>query len=176
MALFEEYKKKFPAEADALYRMQHRQLPDGWDKDIRPSPRTPRAWPARRLAEGAERDRQERALADWRRGRLAPPPRPASRSRARATSRPRRPAGATSTSGSASTRWLDPERLDAVEDPALRLGLPDLQRLRRARSAGCDHGDPGHLHLHARLDRRREDGPTHQPVEQVLSLRAIPAS
>jgi transketolase len=34
MALFESYKAKYPAEADALYRMQHRQLPEGWDKGL----------------------------------------------------------------------------------------------------------------------------------------------
>jgi transketolase len=34
MALFGAYKAKHPAEADALYRMQHRQLPEGWDKEI----------------------------------------------------------------------------------------------------------------------------------------------
>ncbi|MFI5007281.1 MAG: transketolase family protein, partial [Solirubrobacterales bacterium] len=34
MALFEAYKAKYPAEADALYRMQHRQLPEAWDKGL----------------------------------------------------------------------------------------------------------------------------------------------
>jgi transketolase len=34
VALFEGYKKSHPAEADELYRMQHRQLPDGWEKSI----------------------------------------------------------------------------------------------------------------------------------------------
>ncbi len=34
MKLFDEYKKQHPQQADALYRMQHRQLPEGWDKDI----------------------------------------------------------------------------------------------------------------------------------------------
>jgi transketolase len=29
-----EYKAKYPELAEQLYRMQHRQLPDGWDKDI----------------------------------------------------------------------------------------------------------------------------------------------
>jgi transketolase len=29
-----EYKVKYPELADQLYRMQHRQLPDGWDKDL----------------------------------------------------------------------------------------------------------------------------------------------
>ena len=31
---FEAYKAKYPAEADALFRMQHRQLPDGWEQAI----------------------------------------------------------------------------------------------------------------------------------------------
>jgi transketolase len=30
----QEYKTKYPELADQLYRMQHRQLPDGWDKDL----------------------------------------------------------------------------------------------------------------------------------------------
>jgi transketolase len=34
MALFESYRKEHPAEADALYRMQHRQLPDAWQEGI----------------------------------------------------------------------------------------------------------------------------------------------
>ena len=34
MATFERYTAQFPALADQLYRMQHRQLPDGWDKDV----------------------------------------------------------------------------------------------------------------------------------------------
>jgi transketolase len=34
MALFGEYKKKYPELADQLYRMQHRQLPEGWDKNL----------------------------------------------------------------------------------------------------------------------------------------------
>ncbi len=29
-----DYKAKYPELADQLYRMQHRQLPDGWDKDL----------------------------------------------------------------------------------------------------------------------------------------------
>jgi transketolase len=33
-ARFEEYKKQFPQLADQLNRMQHGQLPDGWDKDL----------------------------------------------------------------------------------------------------------------------------------------------
>ena len=34
MALFGDYKQRYPDLADQLYRMQHRRLPDGWDKDL----------------------------------------------------------------------------------------------------------------------------------------------
>jgi transketolase len=34
MKLFQEYKSKHPELADQLYRMQHRQLPEGWDKNL----------------------------------------------------------------------------------------------------------------------------------------------
>ncbi|MFQ5849707.1 MAG: transketolase, partial [Candidatus Binatia bacterium] len=34
MTKFGEYKGHFPELADHLYRMQHRQLPDGWDKEL----------------------------------------------------------------------------------------------------------------------------------------------
>ena len=34
IARFNEYKQTYPDLADQLYRMQHRQLPEGWDKDL----------------------------------------------------------------------------------------------------------------------------------------------
>ncbi len=34
LALFDRYRSSYPDLADHLYRMQHRQLPDGWDADI----------------------------------------------------------------------------------------------------------------------------------------------
>ena len=34
MKQFDAYKQKFPELADHLFRMQHRQLPEGWDKDL----------------------------------------------------------------------------------------------------------------------------------------------
>ena len=34
MGKFESYQAEYPNLADQLYKMQHRQLPDGWDKDI----------------------------------------------------------------------------------------------------------------------------------------------
>ena len=29
-----QYRAKYPELAEQLYRMQHRQLPEGWDKDV----------------------------------------------------------------------------------------------------------------------------------------------
>ena len=65
-----EYKAKYPELADQLDRMQHRQLPEGWDKDLPRSPPMPRArgranHPARCSTSLAKR----RAVADRRLGR-----------------------------------------------------------------------------------------------------------
>jgi transketolase len=42
MAKFNDYKKQYPDLADHLYRMQHRQLPQGWDKDLPTFPADPK--------------------------------------------------------------------------------------------------------------------------------------
>jgi len=42
MARFENYKTEFPDLADQLYRMQHRQLPEGWDRDLPVFPADPK--------------------------------------------------------------------------------------------------------------------------------------
>ena len=42
MAKFEEYKAAYPELSDHLYKMQHRELPDGWDKDIPTFPADPK--------------------------------------------------------------------------------------------------------------------------------------
>jgi transketolase len=42
MAKFEAYKKEYPELADQLYKMQHRELPDGWDKDMPVFPADPK--------------------------------------------------------------------------------------------------------------------------------------
>ncbi len=36
--LFDRYKQQYPELADHLYKMQHRELPEGWDKGISPFP------------------------------------------------------------------------------------------------------------------------------------------
>jgi transketolase len=44
---FEEYKKQFPQQADQLNRMQTGQLPDGWDKDLPSFPADPKGMATR---------------------------------------------------------------------------------------------------------------------------------
>jgi transketolase len=46
-AKFEEYKKQFPQQADQLNRMQKEQLPDGWDKDLPNFPADPKGMATR---------------------------------------------------------------------------------------------------------------------------------
>ncbi|HKV64024.1 MAG TPA: transketolase [Candidatus Acidoferrum sp.] len=46
-AKFEEYKKQFPQLADQLTRMQSGQLPDGWDKDLPTFPADPKGMATR---------------------------------------------------------------------------------------------------------------------------------
>jgi transketolase len=41
-AMFEQYKAKYPDLADQVYKMQRRELPDGWDKDIPTFPADPK--------------------------------------------------------------------------------------------------------------------------------------
>jgi len=45
--LFAEYSKKFPDLADRLQRMQHRALPDGWDKNLPSFPADPKGMATR---------------------------------------------------------------------------------------------------------------------------------
>ena len=47
MTRFEQYRAKFPADADQLYKMQHRELPDGWDKDLPTFPADPKGMAGR---------------------------------------------------------------------------------------------------------------------------------
>lgn len=42
MDTFTAYQKQYPELADHLYKMQHRQLPEGWDKDLPTYPADPR--------------------------------------------------------------------------------------------------------------------------------------
>ena len=177
MKLFDEYKKQHPQQADALYRMQHRQLPEGWDKDI-PS------FPAD--AKGvAGRDASQKCL------------------NAIAKNVPWLIGGSADLAPSTKTRLTFEGAGDfSAETPAGRnfhFGIREhamgsilnglsLSKIRPYGSGFLIFSDYGRapIRLAAIMEIPviyifthdsigvGEDGPTHQPVEQLLSLRAIP--
>ena len=123
------------------------------------------------VGQGPQRDRQERPLADRRRRRPGPVDqdpldiRRRRRLRGRQLRRPQLPLR--------HPRARDGghhERHGPGQGPRLRLRVLDLQRLRPDADPprGAD-GDPGHLRLHARLDRRRRRRPD-PPADRAARL------
>src|SRR3989441_351446 len=177
MALFEAYKAKYPAEADALYRMQHRQLPEGWDKGLPTFPAD---------AKGvAGRDASAKVL------------------NAVAQNIPWLLGGAADLAPSTKTRLTFEGAGDfeagsyagrnlhfGIREHAMGAVLNGLS-LSKVRPYGSgflifsDYGRPAirlaaimeipviYIFTHDSIGVG-EDGPTHQPVEQLVSLRAIP--
>jgi transketolase len=177
MSLFEAYKAAYPDEADALDRMQHRQLPEGWDADIPVFAADPKGL--------AGRDASAKVLnavagnVGWLVG------------------------GSADLTPSTKTRLTVEGAGDlmplsyggrnvhfGVREHAMGAVLNGLS-LAKVRPFGSgflifsDYGRPA-LRLAALMEIPviyvfthdsigvGEDGPTHQPVEQLLSLRAIP--
>jgi transketolase len=177
MALFDAYKAKYPAEADALYRMQHRQLPEGWDKGLP-------AFPAD--AKGlAGRDASAKVLNTV------------------AQNVPWLIGGSADLTPSTKTRLTFEGAGDfeadsyggrnmhfGIREHAMGAILNGLS-LSKVRPYGSgflifsDYGKPA-IRLAAVMEIPvvyvfthdsigvGEDGPTHQPVEQLVSLRAVP--
>ena len=177
MALFGDYKAKYPAEADAMYRMQHRQLPDGWDKDLPVFPADAKGL--------AGRDASAKVL------------------NAAARSIPWLVGGSADLTPSTKTRLTFEGAGDfevgsyggrnfhfGIREHAMGAILNGLS-LSKVRPYGSgflifsDYGRPP-IRLAALMEIPviyvfthdsigvGEDGPTHQPIEQLAALRAIP--
>jgi transketolase len=177
VGLFDGYRTNYPAQADDLYRMQHRQLPEGWEKTI-PS----FAADAKGLA---GRDASAKVL------------------NAVAAAIPWLIGGSADLTPSTKTRLTFDGAGDfeagsyggrnmhfGIREHAMGAVLNGLS-LSKVRPYGSgflifsDYGRPA-IRLAAIMEIPviyvfthdsigvGEDGPTHQPVEQVLSLRAIP--
>jgi transketolase len=177
MALFEAYKAAYPEEADALDRMQHRRLPIGWDADIPSFAADPKGV--------AGRDASARVLnavagkVRWLLGGSADLT-PSTKTRLTFDG------AGDLTADSYGGRNLH----FGVREHAMGAVLNGLS-LAKVRPFGSgflifsDYGRPS-LRLAALMEIPviyvfthdsigvGEDGPTHQPVEQLLSLRAIP--
>lgn len=171
------YKAKYPELADQLYRMQHRQLPDGWDKDIPVFPAD---------AKGiASRDSSGKVL------------------NAVAKNFPWLIGGAADLAPSTKTRLTFDGAGDleaatpggrnmhfGIREHAMGSVLNGMATVKvRPYGSGflifSDYGRPA-IRLAAIMELPviyvfthdsigvGEDGPTHQPIEQLASLRAIP--
>lgn len=175
--LIEEYKKKYPTQADQLNRMQHRQLPEGWDKDLPVFPPDPKGL--------ATRDSSGKVL------------------NALAKNVPWLLSGSADLAPSTKTRLTFEGAGDlegnspggrnlhfGIREHAMSAILNGLA-LSKIRPAGStflifsDYAKPG-IRLSALMEIPTifvfthdsigvgEDGPTHQPVEQLAALRAVP--
>jgi len=177
MEKFAEYKRQHPQLADHLYKMQHRQLPEGWDKDLPTFPADSKGV--------AGRDASSTML------------------NAFAKNVPWLIGGAADLSPSTKTRLTFNEAGDFTADNYggrnLHFGIREHAMasilnglsLTKVRPYGAgflifsDYSRPA-LRLSAIMELPviylfthdsigvGEDGPTHQPVEQLASLRAIP--
>ena len=156
------YKAKYPELADELYRMQHRQLPEGWDKNLPTFPADAKG--------AAGRDVSQKVLnvlaqnVPWLIGGSADLA-PSTKTRLTfpeagdfGPTRPRRPQHALRHPRTRHERH--PQRHVADESASLRLRLPDFQRLLQAVDPPRrHHGTSGHLDFHARFHRRRRRRP-----------------
>ncbi len=177
MALFQRYKAEHPELADHLYRMQHRRLPDGWDSALTPFPADAKGL--------AGRDASQKVL------------------NAVAKTVPWLIGGSADLAPSTKTRLTFDGAGDftaedyggrnfhfGVREHAMGAVLNGIS-LAKARPYGSgflifsDYARPAirlsalmelptlHIFTHDSIGVG-EDGPTHQPVEQLASLRAIP--
>ena len=171
------YKAKYPVLADELYRMQHRQLPEGWDRELPTFPADAKGM--------AGRDASQKVL------------------NVLAKNVPWLVGGSADLAPSTKTRITSP---DAGDFSAANYGGRNLHFGIREHAMGAilngialvklrpygsgflifsDYGRPAirlsaimeiptiHIFTHDSIGVG-EDGPTHQPVEQLASLRAIP--
>ncbi len=176
-ALFEAYKAQHPQQADALYRMQHRQLPEGWEGSIP-------AFPAD--AKGlAGRDASAKVLnavaqkIPWLIGGSADLA-PSTKTRLTFEG-----AGDFEAGGYGGRNFHFGVREHAMGAVLNGLSLSKIRPYGSGFLIFSDYGRPA-IRLAAIMEIPviyvfthdsigvGEDGPTHQPVEQLLSLRAIP--
>src|SRR5438876_8506543 len=172
-----EYRSKYPELADQLYRMQHRQLPDGWDKDLPAFPADAKGL-ATRVSSGQVLNTVAKHV-PWLMG------------------------GSADLAPSVKTRLTFDGAGDLTSDHAggrnLHFGIREhamaailngmaLVKVRPYGSGFLIFTDyaRGAIRLSALMELPTififthdsiglgEDGPTHQPVEQLASLRAVP--
>lgn len=177
MAHFNEYKTRFPELADHLYKMQHRQLPEGWDKDIPVYPADPKGHAGRDCSAKIQNAIAQRV--PWMIGGsadLAPS------TKTRLTFKDAGDFGHDNYAGRnlhfgirehAMGSILNGLSLSKVRTYGSQfLIFSDYERAPIRLSALMELPIT-HIFTHDSIGVG-EDGPTHQPIEQLISLRAIP--
>jgi transketolase len=177
MKKYEEYKKEYPELAEHIYSMQHRKLPEGWDRDLPEFPADPKG-----IASRVSSGKVLNAIANhvpWLMGGsadLAPS------TKTTITSED---------AGSFSMEYMKGRNFHfGIREHAMGSIINGMS-LSKIRSYGStflifsDYEKAAirlsalmeipviHIFTHDSIGVG-EDGPTHQPVEQIASLRAIP--
>jgi transketolase len=177
MAKFEQYKASHPELADHLYRMQHRELPDGWEKALPTFPADPKGM--------AGRDSSGKVLnalaqvVPWLVGGAADLA-PSTKTRLTFDG-----AGDFQAGSSAGRNFHFGIREHAMGSILNGLSLTKIRPYGAQFLIFSDY-ERGPIRLSALMELPvihifthdsigvGEDGPTHQPVEQLISLRSIP--
>ncbi len=177
IVLFDRYKQQHPKLADELYRMQHRQLPNDWDKELEPFPADPKG-----MATRASSGKVLNALAKnypWLIGGaadLAPSTK---------THLGFEGAGDFEPENYAGRNFHFGIREHAMGSILNGLALSKIRPFGSGFLIFSDYCRPP-IRLSALMEIPTiyifthdsiglgEDGPTHQPIEQIASLRAIP--
>jgi hypothetical protein len=171
----DRYRRQYPDLAEELFRMQHRQLPERWDRDLPEFPADPKGLAnSRVLGQDSERGRQEHSQVDWRVRR----PRPLHQDPHHARGRRRFLGGELCGPKSAlrdprARHGRDTQRTQFGKSSALRVGLLHLCRL----YAGIPpferpDGTAGGLRVYPRLHRSRRRWP-HSSTHRTARPHAL---
>ncbi|HEU5115102.1 MAG TPA: transketolase C-terminal domain-containing protein, partial [Isosphaeraceae bacterium] len=173
----EEYRAAYPKEADDLYRMQHRQLPEGWDKDLPTFPAD-----AKGMASRVSSSKVLNAVAKqvpWLVGGAA------DLNESTKTEIEAKNAGSFEPGSYGGRNLHFGVREHAMAAILNGLSLVKLRPFGSGFLIFSDYARPSirlsaimeiptiHVFTHDSIGVG-EDGPTHQPVEQLAGLRAIP--
>ncbi|MDF0643804.1 MAG: transketolase [Nitrospira sp.] len=177
MAKYGDYKRHHPELADQLYRMQHRRLPDGWDQDLTSFPAD-----AKGLASRDSSGKVLNAIAQlvpWLIGGSADLA-PSTKTRLTFDG-----AGDFEAESYGGRNFHFGIREHAMAAVLNGLSLSKVRPYGSSFLIFSDYAKPG-IRLSALMEipvvyifthdsiGLGEDGPTHQPVEQLASLRAVP--
>jgi transketolase len=177
MSKFAEYQTQHPDLADHLYKMQHRQLPDDWDKDLPAFPADPKGI-AGRDASGKVLNTVAKNV-PWLMGGAADLA-PSTKTRLTFEG-----AGDFSAENRAGRNFHFGIREHAMGSILNGLSLAKVRPYGSGFLIFSDYSRPAirlgaimeipviYIFTHDSIGVG-EDGPTHQPIEQVASLRAIP--